>query len=156
MSLQSEFQTLLNSQPTGTGQSVSVSCQGQTLACDLSAIDSLACSVTRLALSSPKLSQLSLIQLQTIAGQLASRLTYLLEPISPIEHDADSCSLQLRSMPPQKDDQGTSYYELLLRRDGELSLVRYNRVAGASRQVIPALLTRQVLVRLVGDLAAVA
>ena len=90
-----------------------------------------------------------------MAENLSKRLTYLLEPISPIETDAQGCVVQLRSNPPHKDTDRTSYYELLVSRAGELSLCRYTRPAGGTRQLIPAELTREVLCRLAGDFEAV-
>ena len=50
-----------------------------------------------------------------------------MEPIRPIELDADACVVQLRSNPPQQDDDGRSYYELLVRRGGEIALARYRK-----------------------------
>ena len=94
-------------------------------------------------------------QLKKIAEQLSARLTYLLEPISPIETDAQGCVVQMRSNPPHKDADRTSYYELLVSRSGELSLCRYTRPAGAPRQLIAAHVTREVLLRLAADFAAV-
>jgi hypothetical protein len=61
--------------------------------------------------------------------------------------------VQLRSDPPQQEPERTSYYELLLSRSGELSVVRYARDAGQTRQPIPAQVTREVLIRLAGDLS---
>ena len=60
--------------------------------------------------------------LERIGKSLSERLTYLMEPISPIEIDADACVVQLRSNPPQRDDDGRSYYELIVRRGGEIAL----------------------------------
>ena len=40
----------------------------------------------------------------------------------------------MRSNPPQKDDDGRSYYELLVRRGGEIALVRYRKENGTARQ----------------------
>jgi hypothetical protein len=62
----------------------------------------------------------------------------------------------LRSNPPQKEADRTSYYELLVRDSGELSLCRFVRPAGQNRARIPAEVTREVLLRLVGDFAAAA
>ena len=62
----------------------------------------------------------------------------------------------MRSNPPHKDSDRTSYYELLVSRTGELSLVRYTRVGDQPREVIPAQVTREVLVRLASDFAAAA
>ena len=56
----------------------------------------------------------------------------------------------MRSNPPKKDEQGTSYYELLVRREG-LSLCRWNKQTGDVRVQLPANVTREVLLRLIGD-----
>lgn len=126
------------------------------LRCDLVALDSLACAFNRLALRSDRVAAMSTDELKQCAADLAAKLTYLLEPISPIETDAEGCTVQMRSNPPQKEADRTSYYELLVSRTGELSLVRYSRAAGQSRQIIPTHVTREVLARLVGDFTAVA
>jgi hypothetical protein len=62
--------------------------------------------------------------------------------------------VQLRSNPPQRNDDGSTYYELLVRRGGELSLSRYRKPAGQERQSVSAHLTREALLRLVDDFAA--
>ena len=95
------------------------------------------------------------VDLERIGNDLASRVTYLMEPIRPIEIDADACVVQMRSTPPQKDDDGRSYYELLVRRGGEIALTRYRKEPGTPRQQIPATVTREVLLRLAGDFSAV-
>ncbi len=97
-------------------QSIDVSESGQQLSCQLTALDSLACSFTRLALRADGLSNRSTDDLKRIAEQLSAKLTYLLEPISPIETDSEGCVVQMRSNPPQKDADRTSYYELLVAR----------------------------------------
>lgn len=125
----------------------------QELTCELAALDTLACSFTRLVLKSDSLTGKSAPELKAIAEGLSAKLTYLLEPISPIETDAAGCTVQMRSNPPQKEADRTSYYELLVARAGQLSLVRYSRAIGASREIVPAHVTREVLGRLVGDLA---
>jgi hypothetical protein len=78
-----------------------------------------------------------------------------MEPISPIEIDADACVVQLRSNPPQRDDDGRSYYELLVRRGGDIALTRFRKENGDARRPITATVTREVLLRLVGDFCAV-
>jgi hypothetical protein len=93
--------------------------------------------------------------LERIGKALAERVTYLMEPIAPIEVDAAACVVQLRSNPPQRDDDGRSYYELMVRCGGEIALVRYRKENGDARRQIPATLTREVLSRLVGDFCAV-
>jgi hypothetical protein len=62
--------------------------------------------------------------------------------------------VQLRSNPPQRDDDGRTYYELLVRRGGEIALTRYRKENGAARRPIAATVTREVLLRLVADFSA--
>jgi hypothetical protein len=71
-----------------------------------------------------------------------------------VEADADRCSIQLRSNPPQKGDDGTSYYELMVRRGGHITLSRYSKKLGQLRQIVPAHVTREVLGRLADDFVA--
>ena len=95
-------------------------------------------------------------ELARLGEKLSARLTYLLEPISPIEIDREGCVLQMRSNPPQRNDDQTTYYELTLRRGGAFSLSRYSKAFGDARQAIPATVTREVFLRLVADFSAVA
>jgi hypothetical protein len=158
MTLKGQLQQSLASLPLFSSgeQLLDIRHDKQELRCQLLALDSLACSFTRLALRADTLSAMSLDQLKRTAEQLSTRLTYLLEPISPIEVDAHGCVVQMRSNPPQKEIDGTSYYELLVSRSGELSLCRFSRAPGEQRRIIPAQVTREVLVRLAADFSAVA
>jgi hypothetical protein len=128
---------------------------GQRVTCQLEALDTLACSFSQLAVASDTLAGASGERLKKLADALSKRITYLLEPISPIEMDAEQCTVQLRSNPPERGDGHTSYYELLVRRGGEISLSRYTKQPGQPRQISPAHITREVLLRLVGDFSAV-
>jgi hypothetical protein len=121
---------------------------------ELVGVDAIGLSFQQLMLETDELAGATMDRLKAISEDLAKRLTYLMEPISPIEFDADGCTVQLRSSPPQKDDDGTAYYELLVHQGGDLSLRRYHKSAGGQRQSIPANVTREVFVRLVGDLDA--
>jgi hypothetical protein len=158
MTLREKFQqTIGHLAPFSTGEQLLEVSQGsQHVRCQVVALDSLACAFTKLALTADALTGLSTEQLKRTAEKLSSRLTYLLEPISPIETDAQGCVVQMRSNPPHKESDRTSYYELLVSRSGELSLARYSRVPGEPRQMIPAHVTHEVLTRLVSDFAAVA
>ena len=158
MTLKEQLQLVLAGMPLFAEgrQSLQASEGPVRLDCQLVELDRLGCSFTRLSLFSDRVAAMSADELKEVAGQLAAKLTYLLEPISPIETDAHGCVVQLRSNPPQKEDDRTSYYELLVSRSGELSLARYSRAVGQTRQVIPAHVTREVLLRLAGDFASVA
>jgi hypothetical protein len=127
---------------------------GCALRCRLTALDTLGCAFQSFEVQSDALSSASMDRLRQVAEALSRRLTYLLEPISPIEVDAEQCVVQLRSNPPQKDENGTSYYELLVAAGGRLSLCRFNKAAGNPRHAIPAQVTREVFLRLVADFAA--
>jgi len=135
-------------------ETLSVAEGAQSITVELTALDSLACSFTEFVLQTGALSQASVPQLQQISDTLSRKLGYLLEAIGALEIDSEQCVIQMRSMPPHRDDDGTSYYELLVRRGGELRLSRYGKTPGHERQIIPAHVTREVLLRLVADFAA--
>ncbi len=158
MTLKDQLQQTLAALPLFSSgqQSVDLCENNQHLSCQLTALDTLACAFTRLALRADSLANRAPDDLKWIAENLSAKLTYLLEPISPIETDSEGCVVQMRSNPPQKDADRTSYYELLVARTGELSLARYTRAVGQAREVVPAEVTREVLCRLAGDLSVAA
>lgn len=130
---------------TGKGQLESV----------LVGVDAIGCAFETFALTTDRLAGASLDQVKKISSALSSRINYLLEPISPIEADIDSCTVQMRSMPPKQDEQGSVYYELLVKRGGSLSLQRYLAKPGQLRLPIAAQVTREVFQRLADDFIAV-
>ena len=136
-------------------RTLSIEENGLRVQCELAAVDSLACAFDRLSLDTARLAQATVQELESLADKLSRRLTYLLEPIGTIEIDAEHCIVQMRSKPPQVGE-GSTYYELLVRRGGELSLCRYQKQPGDVRQTIPAHVTREVLLRLIDDFAVVA
>jgi hypothetical protein len=158
MTLTKKLQQAIDNLPSFSSgeQLIQVDAAAGRLECRLVALDTMACAFTRLSLAAPALSGLSTDGLKQTAERLSARLTYLLEPISPIELDSHGYVVQMRSTPPHKDSDRTSYYELLVSRIGELSLVRYTRVGSEPREVIPAHVTREVLSRLASDFAAAA
>ena len=160
MDLHKQAQHALAGLASGAGrQTLRVQDGNQAHSCELTVeiehLDALAVQFTDISLATDALAGKSTDELKALADKLSQRLTYLLEPISPIETDPDGATVQLRSNPPQKDEDGTHYYELLVRRGGELHLRRYQKQPGDVRQSIPASLTREVLLRLVADFAAV-
>lgn len=155
MTLQAQFEQELTKLGSGGPASPSVRQGDRQLVCDLVERSNLAVSFERLKLSTSELETAGVSELERIAKRLSEELTYLLEPISPIEVDVDACAVQMRSAPPQRDDDGRSYYELLVRRGGEITLCRYRKENGTARQQVPATVTREVLLRLVDDFSAV-
>jgi hypothetical protein len=118
--------------------------------CEIEATDSLACSLHWIEYESSVLAQLADNELREFSDRLASRLTYLLEPICTIEADPDV--VQMRSQPPScnAEDRSRSYFELLAR-SGRLRLVRYHKPVGEPRRETPMHLTHEVVARLFVD-----
>jgi hypothetical protein len=129
---------------------------GQRLQAEVVALDTLACAFNYLGVEVGALAAAPVETLKQVADRLSHRLTYLLEPITAVEVDADQCAVQLRSNPPQRDDNGTSYYELLLKKGGLISLSRYNKEPREVRRLVPAQVTREVFLRLVDDFSKAA
>jgi hypothetical protein len=129
--------------------------QPRQIRCEVVEAPPLAVSFDRLELTTSELANALIAELQAISQELARRITYLLEPIGPIEIDHDSCVIQMRSTPPSQSDVGMCYYELLVRRGGSLSLIRFEKNRGAIRNRLPATVTREVLCRLVDDFCGV-
>src|SRR3954449_5077936 len=155
MKLKNQFeQELLNSGGGGPAM-VAVHDSPRHLTCDVVERNSLAVSFNQLRLATDELASADTAKLERIGKALAGRLTYLMEPIAPIEIDAAACVVQLRSSPPQRDDDGRSYYELTVRRGGEIALARFRKENGVVRQPIASTVTREVLLRLVSDFCTV-
>jgi hypothetical protein len=154
MTLQKKFEQEFSKLSAPGPATVTVVAPPRQLICDTVERDSLAVSLNQLRLTTPELSDAKATDLERIGKSLSDRLTYLMEPIAPIEIDAQECVVQLRSNPPQRDDDGRSYFELLVRRGGEITLTRYRKENGAGRKQITATVTREVLQRLVDDFCA--
>jgi hypothetical protein len=155
MNLQAQFEQELRNLGSGGSATVAVDSHPRTLTCDIVERNALAVSFDRLRLATTELAAASAADLERIGKALSQRLTYLMEPIAPIEIDAAECVMQLRSSPPQKDDDGRSYYELIVRRGGEIALARFRKESASARQQVSATVTREVLLRLAGDFCAV-
>jgi hypothetical protein len=124
------------------------------LRCELNAVNPIACSFSCLTWESPRLAGAGLERLKLAADELSRRLNYLLEPVALVESDPLAGVAQMRSDPPQRNASGVTYYELLVGREGALSLCRFHRAPGHARAMVSAQVTREVLVRLAEDFAA--
>jgi len=156
MKLHNQFERELSSIGSGGAATITVDDRPRTLTCDITERNALAVSFDRLRLATAELAAADAARLERIGKALAAKLTYLMEPICPIEIDADACVVQLRSNPPHRDgDDSRSYYELIVRRGGEIALTRYRKENCGARQPIAATVTREVLLRLVGDFCIV-
>ena len=155
MTLQTKFDQELTNLGSGASATLAVDEGPRQLNCDLTERNALAVSFNRLRLATSELASATSADLGRIGKSLSERLTYLMEPITPIELDAQACIVQLRSSPPQHDDDGRSYYELTVSRGGQIALARYRKENGNARQPIPATVTREVLLKLVSDFCGV-
>lgn len=122
--------------------------------CDLTALETLACAFTRFEMTNQAWAAAPIDKVKLVAENLAKKLTYLLEPIRPIETDAEECVVQMRSSPPRQNDDGSIYYELHVKRGGVLSLCRYEKQPGDVRRTIPIQVTREVFRHLLADFAS--
>lgn len=154
MSLSAQLRTELANLVGQTNQSVRLVDAQRTLRCEADRIEPLGVTAIELTLETPELGKVTLFELQAASADLCRRVNYLLEPIAPIETDSQGCSVQMRSNPPQRDDNGRRYYELHLSRGGRIELCRYEKVPGQPRTRVPAVLTHEVACRLVDDFVA--
>jgi hypothetical protein len=101
--------------------------------------------------------EMSLDDLRAWGGRVASRLTYLMEPLSLHEADAVAGEVVLRSQSPTPRNAKRSFFEARLRKTGTL---RFDRIVydetTRRRQPVPCQFTNEVLERLVDDLVATA
>ena len=129
---------------------------GGSLECCLLQANPLGCEFDYLQLNGLAVPQISNSDFSDKANRLASRLNYLLEPISVIEVDAQRQQAILRSTKPQAlATKQRRYYELAVQGNSQIRFARFETVPGQARQRVPAVLTQEVLVRLIGDLASV-
>ena len=142
---------------TGTSRVNLTGPSGIQIAMDISAADSMSCSLRELRLCVPGLANAGFEMLKTWAARLSERITYLLENIEPLEVSAEDGAVLIRSSPPDRHDAATTYYDILVESQAEgcFTLRRYCRASGSTqREVVAMQLTREVLKKLVTDLVA--
>jgi hypothetical protein len=132
---------------------------GVTIALDVLSVEMLGVSCEELRLDVPALTGASINQLKQWAAGLCQRITYLLEPLGPLEFDAQNQQVLIRSQPPDAATSPgqTKYYEVLLSAlgGGRFLLRRYQADRGVpGRQPVPIRVTHEQLAKLVNDLVA--
>lgn len=152
MKLLNEFASALDRLNNDQTGSISVADGQHFVRCHITEAGPLACKFEELVVESRSLADATPDRLRHISETLASRLTYLMEPVGPVEMDEAECSVQMRSVPPRREEDGIAYFELLVRRGGSLTLTRFQKSASLPRQPLAAAVTREVLVRLVQDM----
>ena len=120
---------------------------------DFVAVESLSCAFRELRFTAPGLRDASFDVLQAWSKTVCERITYLLEHIGPLEVDPLSMTVLIRSTPPEHDGGKVSFYEIVVRPTGCLSLHRFSRTRSEpERQPQDIRATHEVLRKLVQDL----
>lgn len=114
----------------------------------------LAVSCWEVRLETGRLAGASIAKVKAVAEEVTRRVTYLLEPIQPIEADSDACVIQLRSTKPDEGDDSRTYYECLVKTGGSVALQRYEAPRGQLRHAVAMNLTHEIVGRLADDFAA--
>jgi hypothetical protein len=128
---------------------------GARLALNLTARGPVGLALDGLDYSATDRADLSDEALRTWGNRLASRLTYLMEPLVVLEVDAQAGEAGLRSQVPTPRGDQRSFYEVRLRREGSLHLQRIAfDEATRRRRIVPCQMTIEVLERLADDLVA--
>lgn len=122
---------------------------------ELTAAGPVGLAFDRLAFSAAARPELSTEALRGWAERLASRLTYLMEPLIVLEVDAVAGEAELRSKSPTDREGMKAFYEVRLGRDSTLRMGRvvYDE-ARRRRRPGACQLTVEVLARLTDDLVA--
>jgi hypothetical protein len=148
--LELELDHLLAGGGVTSGHLLQLAASGGRVECHLVALDSIGCSLQEVRWIAAR--QYSPTELQSIADWICRQVRYLVEPLRVIETDEEGTQLQIRSDPPTRHPQASVYFEAVVDSSG-VALRRYSAPPGTPRQVIAMQLTREVLGRLVGDLA---
>lgn len=156
MKYHKEIDHALNAAVVAGSRDLRAQADNGTLEVEIANADTLSVAFSSFVFQSDHLASADAAQLGRIADRLASKLTYLLEPLRVIEVDGNAGAVQMRSQPPYQRDKQTRYYEVLVQRGGSLSLVRYERLPGEPRKAIPAHVTEEVFYRLADDFASAA
>jgi hypothetical protein len=128
---------------------------GPAIAVDFTVVDSLSCAFRELRVSAEELKSSPFDTLQGWADALCKKVTYLLEHVGLLESDAAAQTVLIRSTPPSKQPEQTTFYEMLVQAPGTLSLRRYMRAAdSADRSSCDIQITHEVLAMLVQDIVA--
>ena len=130
---------------------------GTTVEVDLTIVDSLGCAFHELRVSTPAFQNEPFDRLRGWAEKLSRQVTYLLERLAPLESDQEAQEVLIRSVPPCRKPDETTYYEMVVKAPGILCLQRYARIAGSTERSRRDLqMTHEVLIRLVDDLVTAA
>ena len=108
MSLRDEFLKQLQAIVGQSNQRVTVSDGPRTVRGAIDQCEPLAVATSEFLLDTSELAGGVVAKLEAPSKSLCPRVNYLLEPISPVETDADGCVVQMRSSPPLVGEIGSS------------------------------------------------
>lgn len=157
MSLSQKIAAALDARPSQGALpcEVAVEDEANRLSIHLTANGPVGLAFTALTFSTQARPEWSAEELRRWGDRLASRLTYLMEPLVVLEQDPVAGEVELRSQSPTARSGNRSFYEVRLNRQGTLVLSRVAfDEATRKRQPIACQLTREVLDRLTEDIVA--
>lgn len=145
-----KLDALAESHPNGVGR-LDLRQEDRELRVELCRVEALACEVNSVQLIYHATSANVPTDWEQVASELVSVVTYLEEPLVVLEVDEDR--VQIRSRAAQRDagDGVRQYLEVLLT-GNRITLYRYEKRPQRQRQQVPAVVTRNQLNRLAGDL----
>jgi hypothetical protein len=112
------------------GEEVTLENEGLRVRFRAEAADRVGCAVAGLRVEDLRAPARDADGLRAWADRVAGRVTYLMERIAAIEVDAAGEFALLRSVPPDRRGEARSYYEIVLRSPGALTLTRYRYQGG--------------------------
>jgi hypothetical protein len=126
---------------------------GLTIRCEVQEAQRLGCALTQIELVAESPTPCDAMELADRAQRICDKVSYLLEPLQPIEVDGLSRTALVRSRTPRKSEGAISYYELLTSCDHHTSLRRYCfDESQRKRRLVEFLLTNDQLELLLEDL----
>ncbi len=138
----------------GRGEAVALEAEGLRVRFHAEEADRVGCAILGLCVEDKLAAARDAEGLRVWADRVAGRVTYLMERVAAIETDAANGLTLHRSAPPDRRGEIRTYYEIVLKSPGALTLIRYRYRNGArTRTEGPCALTREVFERLVEDLA---
>lgn len=128
---------------------------GLTVRCDVQGAERLSCALRQIECVAETGAPLPPAELLSQVNAICGKVTYLLEPLAPIEVDPGHGKVLVRSKAPRQKEGKVSYYELLASGDRHLSLRRYAfDSVDKKRSLVEFYLTKDQLDLLLTDLIA--
>ena len=157
MTLSQKIADAVENHPNGSASPglVSAEADGARMQLSLTACGHVGFAFGSLGFSRVEPLNLSTEALRAWGNRVASRVTYLMEPLVVLEVDAEAGVADLKSQAPTPRGELRSYYEVTLFRHGGLSLMRIGfDETTRRRKPVEGQMTVEVLERLTDDIVA--